>query len=98
MRKYVFGIAVACLVIAPELEDVGAVEDGGSFLVNLLAGLEDLEEDGFEVATRFGCFAFCELVYDFGVSISSRGLRLGVQSMFSDYMLPRHVADFYEVH
>ena len=50
-------------MIAAEFEDVGAVEDGGGFLVNLLAGLEDLEEDGFEATTRFRGFAFCELVY-----------------------------------
>ena len=50
-------------MIAPELEDVGAVENGGGFLVNLLAGLENLEENGFEAAARFGSFASCELIY-----------------------------------
>lgn len=50
-------------MIAPELEDVFAVEDGGGFLVDLLAGLEDLEEDGFKAAARFRGFAFCEIVY-----------------------------------
>lgn len=62
VRKHVLGIAVAGLVIAAELEHVGAVEDGGGFLMDLLAGLEDLEEDGFETAARFGGFAFRELV------------------------------------
>ena len=36
--------------------------------MDLLAGLENLEEDGFETAARSGGFAFCELVYNFSES------------------------------
>ena len=86
VRENVFGIAVAGLVIAAELEHVGAVKDGGGFLVDLLAGLEDLEEDGFEAAARFGGFAFRELVcVIFRVSILSLcGQMIGVRSMPSE--------------
>lgn len=42
----------SCAGVAAVFEDVAAVEDAACFVVDLFAGLEDFEEDGFVLSTH----------------------------------------------